>query len=253
MALEAARAAGELLLERFGGPVRGLDVKSSRTDMVSAADRDAEALIRELLVAARPEDGLVAEEGARETSESGRRWVVDPLDGTTNFLFGFPAWCVSVALEDASGGLLGVIHDPVRGETFAAERGRGATLDGRPIAVREPRSLATALVATGFGYEPDRREWQARALAQVLPAVRDIRRAGAAALDLAWVAAGRVDAFWERGLKHWDRAAGEVLVSEAGGAVEHLEPHRDVGGVAAAHPDLLPELVALVRSAETAT
>jgi len=249
--VRAARAAGELLLERFEGPVKSLDVKSSRTDMVSAADTDAETVIRELLASERPDDGLVAEEGSSAESASGRRWVVDPLDGTTNFLYGLHAWCVSIALEDADGGLVGVVHHAVRGETFAAERGQGATLNGEPIALREKTDLSTALVATGFGYDPARRAWQARVLTRVLPAVRDIRRAGAAALDLAWVAAGRLDGYWERGLHHWDWAAGELLVREAGGALQHLGG--EVGGLAAANPALLPRLVALVDSAEAAT
>ena len=255
--MRAAHAAGALLLERFGGPVRELDVKSSGTDMVSAADTDAEALIRELIVAERPDDGLLAEEGSRETSESGRRWVVDPLDGTTNFLYGFPAWCVSVALEDADGGLVGVVHDAVRGETFAAARGEGATLNGDPVRVRERDDLSRALVATGFGYDPGRRAWQARVLTEVLPSVRDVRRAGAAALDLAWVAAGRLDGYWERGLNPWDWAAGSLLVLEAGGAVHHLEPRSAgagaAGGLAAAGPRLLPALLELVERAEAAT
>ena len=253
LAVRAARAAGELLLERFDGPVRGLDVKSSRTDMVSAADHDAEALIRDLLTGERPDDGLIAEEGSRADSGNGRLWVVDPLDGTTNFLYGLQSWCVSIALEDEDGGLVGVVHQPLRDDTFAAERGAGATVNGEPLAVRRPPSLATALVATGFGYDPERRAWQARTLTRMLPWIRDIRRAGAAALDLAWVAAGRLDAYWERGLNHWDWAAGELLVSEAGGAALHLPRVNGASGMVAAHPDLLPELVALVESAEAAT
>ena len=253
LAVRAAQAAGELLLERFEEPVRGLGVKSSRTDMVSDADHDAEALIQELLASERPDDGLIAEEGSRADSGNGRLWVVDPLDGTTNFLYGLQSWCVSIALEDDGGGLLGVVHQPLRGDTFVAERGAGASVNGEPLAVRRPPALATALLATGFGYDPERRAWQARTLTRLLPHIRDIRRAGAAALDLAWVAAGRLDAYWERGLNHWDWAAGELLVTEAGGAVAHLPRTRGAGGLAAASPELLPELVALVESAEAAT
>jgi myo-inositol-1(or 4)-monophosphatase len=243
-----AREAGALLLERFGGPARGLDVKSSATDMVSAADRDAEDLIHSLLRSERPDDGLLAEEGARAEAASGRRWVVDPLDGTTNYLYGFPAWAVSIALEDAEGGLLGIVLDPVRDELFAAERGAGATLNGEAIAVRESPALARSLVATGFGYDAERRALQAAVLERVLPRVRDIRRAGAAALDLSWLAAGRLDAYYERGLHPWDWAAARVIVAEAGGAVMDLdgEPH----GVAAANEELLPALVELLAAAE---
>jgi myo-inositol-1(or 4)-monophosphatase len=162
-------------------------------------------------------------------------WVIDPLDGTTNYLYGYPAWAVSVALEDADGRLAGVVFDPVADELFAAARGRGATLNDEPIRVREiAPTLERALVATGFGYDPDRRAMQADVLLRVLPKVRDIRRGGAAAIDLAWVAAGRVDAYYERGPQRWDWAAGRLHVEEAGGTVLDLpgEPH---GVLAASH------------------
>jgi myo-inositol-1(or 4)-monophosphatase len=232
-------------MERFGGPAQGVEVKSSSTDMVSDADREAETAIVELLRSERPDDGLLGEEGTDEEAASGRRWVIDPLDGTTNFLYGYPAWAVSVALEDADGALVGVVFDPARGELFAAERGAGAVMNGRPLHVREGAPLERALIATGFGYEADRRARQAEVLRQVLPAVRDIRRAGAAAIDLAWVAAGRIDGYWERGLKRWDWAAGRLLVEEAGGEVRELvgEPH----GLVAASAGLIAQLEALVE------
>ena len=231
-------------MKRFGGPARGLDVKSSSTDMVSDADREAEQAIVDLLQEERPDDGVLGEEGADEEAASGRRWVIDPLDGTTNFLYGYPAWAVSVALEDAEGGLVGIVFDAARGELFAAERGGGATMNGDPIGVREGASLERALIATGFGYDADRRARQAEVLRQVLPAVRDVRRAGAAAIDLAWVAAGRLDGYWERGLHRWDWAAGRLLVTEAGGEVRDLpgDPH----GLVAADPALVGALEELV-------
>jgi fructose-1,6-bisphosphatase/inositol monophosphatase family enzyme len=200
--------------------------------------------VRELLAAARPEDGLLAEEGSRAEAASGRRWIVDPLDGTVNYLYGFPAWAVSVALEDAEGTAVGVVYDPLRRETFRAERGRGCELNGEPMRVRGGAELARALVATGFSYERERRAAQAEVVRRVLPSVRDIRRAGAAALDMAWLAAGRIDGYWERGLKPWDWAAGRLLVQEAGGAVAELpgEPR----GLVAANPALLPALAELV-------
>jgi myo-inositol-1(or 4)-monophosphatase len=233
-----------VLLERFGAPAEGVDSKTSETDLVSDADREAEGTIQELLAAERPDDGLVAEEGARARSDSGRRWVVDPLDGTINFLYGFPAWCVSVALEDHDRALVGVVHDPLRQETFAAVRGEGCRLNGEPAGVRPCERLETALVATGFSYEPARRAEQAALVAHVLPRVRDIRRPGAAALDLAWVAAGRLDGYYERGLKPWDWAAGRLLVEEAGGEVAEM-PGEPLGLVAAS-PLLLPALADLV-------
>ena len=227
-------------MERFGAPAEGVEVKSTSTDMVSDADREAEEAIVGLLRAERPDDGLLGEEGAEEQAVSGRRWVIDPLDGTTNFLYGYPAWAVSVALEDADGGLVGIVFDAPRGELFAAERGGGATLNGRALRVRQGAPLERALIATGFGYDAERRARQAEVLRQVLPAVRDVRRAGAAAIDLAWVAAGRIDGYWERGLHRWDWAAGRLLVTEAGGVVRDLEdgPH----GLVAAAPGLIDDL-----------
>ncbi|MFL5867749.1 MAG: inositol monophosphatase family protein, partial [Thermoleophilaceae bacterium] len=185
-----------------------------------------------------------AEEGSRAEAASGRRWVVDPLDGTVNYLYGIPSWCVSVALQDAEGSAVGVVHDPLRGETFRAARGAGCTLNGSAVRVREQADLSRALVATGFSYDPDRRAIQAEVVGRVLPRVRDIRRAGAAALDLSWLAAGRLDGYWERGLSAWDWAAGRLLVEEAGGEVAELpgEPH----GLVAANPGLLPALLELV-------
>ena len=212
--------------------------------MVSDADRDAEAAIEEILLGEHPDDGLLAEEGAASAGGSGRRWVVDPLDGTTNFLYGIPAWAVSVALEDEEGAAAGVVHDAVRDELFAAARGLGATLNGERIEVRKAERLESALVATGFGYDPGWRHEQAERLVHVLPRVRDIRRAGAAALDLAWLAAGRLDGYYERGLKPWDWAAGRMLVAEAGGALRELED--EPTGLVAASPPLLDELYSLV-------
>jgi myo-inositol-1(or 4)-monophosphatase len=245
LAERAARAAGEVLMSYYGRAPEGLASKTSATDPVSDADREAERVIRELLEAERPDDALVGEEGSHSSGDSGRRWVVDPLDGTVNFLYGLRAWGVSIALEDEDGLAVGVVFNPVSSECFAAERGKGATLDGRPIHVTDCRSLDSAMVATGFSYESKRRAEQAQVLVQLLPRIRDLRRAGAAALDLAYVAAGRIDAFYERGLKPWDEGAGRLLVHEAGGLTADLEgePH---GVVAAGTPELLDELQPLV-------
>jgi myo-inositol-1(or 4)-monophosphatase len=244
LAERAARAGGEVLMSFYGRAPEGLGWKSSDTDLVSDADREAERVIRELLARERPRDGLVAEEGSRAEAESGRRWIVDPLDGTVNFLYELPAWAVSVALEDADGLAAGVVHSPVLGETFCAARGAGAWVaeSGRRLRVRDCRVLAQAMVATGFSYEPARRAQQAEVVRRLLPLARDIRRAGAAALDLAWVAAGRLDGFYERGLNQWDWAAGHLLVAEAGGAIGWLDGE-PLGLVAAATPELLDELL----------
>ena len=212
--------------------------------MVSDADRDAEELVRTMLARERPEDGLLAEEGSESAADSGRRWVVDPLDGTTNYLYGIPVWAVSIALEDAEGGLVGVVRDPVRDETFTAIRGQGARLNGAELRIGEAGRLDTALIATGFSYDSDQRADQARLLTQVLPRVRDIRRAGAAALDLCGLAAGRVDGYYERGLEAWDWAAAGLIVREAGGEVRRLDG--EPAGLLAAAPGIADGLYALV-------
>jgi myo-inositol-1(or 4)-monophosphatase len=247
LALGAARDAGELLLERFGGPASGVESKSSTTDMVSDADRAAERLLLDRITSARPDDGVLGEEGANVEGTSGLMWVVDPLDGTTNYLFGYPVWSVSVACEDADGGVIAVVHDPTREETFAAARGAGTTLNGRPVRARAPRGLDRALIGTGFAYDPDDRGLQARVLTHLLPRVRDVRRGGSAALDLAWVACGRLDGFYEWGIKHWDRAAGMLLVTEAGGRASVFDPGGGlepcVVAAAAGQQELLCELV----------
>ncbi|MGI9657445.1 MAG: inositol monophosphatase family protein [Gaiellaceae bacterium] len=222
-----AREAGELLL-RYE-PERGAletHAKSTPTDLVSAADRASEALIRERIELEYPADAILGEEGADRDGSSGRTWVVDPLDGTTNFLFGVPSWAVSIACEDADGPLVGCIVDPKRNECFTAERGGGAQLNGVPMAVSPRADVSRALVATGFNYDAKLRRTQAEQLARLIGSVRDVRRFGAASLDLAWVACGRFDGFYEAGLGRWDWAAGALLVREAGGAVAHVpSPH----------------------------
>jgi myo-inositol-1(or 4)-monophosphatase len=172
--------------------------------------------------------------------------VIDPLDGTVNFLYGIPQWCVSVALEDSRGALLGVVFDPLHGELFSAVRGGGAVVNGGQVRVSARDELARALIATGFSYEAEHRDEQAAVVARLLPRVRDIRRAGSAALDLCSVACGRVDGFYERGVKPWDWAAGRLLVEEAGGVVREL--HGEPFGLVGASPALIGPLSALVDS-----
>jgi myo-inositol-1(or 4)-monophosphatase len=241
LAEQAARAAGEVLLSYYGREPEGLGSKTSVTDPVSDADREAERVIRELLTRERPDDGLVGEEGSRSPSANDRTWIVDPLDGTVNFLYGLRTWGVSIALQDQDGLALGVVHNPVDDECFTAQRGEGAAMNGTAIHVTECAQLGQAMVGTGFSYEASRRAEQAQLLVKLLPRVRDIRRPGAAALDLAYVAAGRLDAFYERGLKRWDEAAGMLLVREAGGVVAEL-PGEPPVRLAAATPELLEEL-----------
>ena len=246
VALDAARAGGAELVRRFGRRQQQVRSKSSPTDLVSEADVSAETAIRAVLGSRRPQDAILGEEGGA-TGNGALRWVIDPLDGTTNFLFGVPQWAVSVACEDEHGSLVGVVLDPNHDECFAATRHGAATLNGTPIEAAEPDGLATALVATGFAYDSDVRARQAQVLIRVLPRVRDIRRAGAAAIDLAWVACGRLDLYWERGVKPWDIAAGSLLAERAGMTVEHLEESEDgPAGILVGPERLLGELRALV-------
>ncbi|HET7408365.1 MAG TPA: inositol monophosphatase family protein [Mycobacteriales bacterium] len=231
LALDLARRAGDLLLTQRPANLE-VDTKSSPTDVVTDMDTAAERLIVGGLRAARPGDGVLAEEGASAESSTGVRWVVDPLDGTVNYLYGIPDWAVSIAAEVDGETAVGVVNDPSKKRVYAAVRGRGATCNDRPLRCSARTDLAQALVGTGFGYAADRRAAQARVLDGVLPKVRDIRRIGAAALDLCSVAAGRLDAFYERGLNPWDLAAGGLIAREAGAVVGGLR-----GGPAG--PDLV--------------
>ncbi len=247
VAHDASRAAGRLLLDYWHKPARSVTSKSTPTDLVSEADRAAEREIVELLATRRPDDGIVGEEGGAAASKTALNWVIDPLDGTINFLYGIPHWSVSVAVEDDDGGVAGVVHDPVRGETFSALRGRGAHFGGKRLRVSDETDLSLALIGTGFSYDAQARSVQAGRLVRMLPRVRDIRRAGSAALDLCYVAAGRLDGYFEAPMEHWDRAAGELIVTEAGGTTSELEAPRGLSpGLVAAGPCLHEPLRALV-------
>ncbi len=247
VAVAAARVAGSLLRERFlDGTAGRISSKTSPTDLVSEADLASERAIGEVLARERPDDGLLAEEGGELTGSSGLRWVVDPLDGTVNFLFGLPHWCVSVAVEDSTGTVAGVIFDPNRDELFTARRDGPALLNGLPLSIRRGEDLSQALVATGLAYEAHVRAAQAQVLARLIPRVRDIRRFGSAALDLAWTAAGLYDAYFERSVKRWDVAAGVLICGCAGLRVLELPIHEDLPwGVLVAPPALAEELLGL--------
>jgi myo-inositol-1(or 4)-monophosphatase len=239
----AAATAAAAVIRSGAGQAHEVETKSSATDLVSEVDHGAERAVVDVIAACRPDDAVVAEEGSDQAGTTGVRWVIDPLDGTTNFLFGIPAYAVSVAAEIDGRSVVGVVLDPSRDELWRAVRGRGASLNGRPLRLAPvPPSLATALVATGFSYLPQRREAQARVVSHVLPRVRDIRRFGAAALDLCWVAAGRVSAFYELGLQPWDLAAGVLIATEAGAETANLAD----GTTLVATPGLLEPLRALL-------
>ena len=246
VALEAARRAAAILLSGARRPAREVTTKVSDTDMVTDTDRASEEEVSRVIREQRPEDGVLAEEGTAWTGSSGVRWVVDPLDGTTNFLFGVPQFSVSIAAEIEGEGVVGIVIDPLRDETWAAVKGRGARLNGEPCSGAPGRStLDTALVATGFGYRAEERRRQASVASHVIPAVRDIRRFGSAALDLCWTAGGRFDAYYEWGLSPWDLTAGRLIVGESGLRVDVL-----AGGlVVAAASGLYEELIELITSA----
>jgi myo-inositol-1(or 4)-monophosphatase len=229
----------------------GADYKGE-VDPVTAADREAEAAIAALITEHRPDDGLLAEEGSASPSASGRRWVIDPLDGTVNFLHGVPQVAVSIALEDGDGVVLGVVRDVFRSEEFVAVRGEGASRDGTPIAVSKCVDLRRALVSTGFPYDRHNRAAEyTRPVTAVLKVAQGIRRNGAAALDLAWVACGRFDGHWEFNLSPWDVAAGFLLVREAGGAVLGFDGPPDHRAFTAAAPGIASALHAVVAKART--
>jgi myo-inositol-1(or 4)-monophosphatase len=248
LATRLAREAGALLLARLHDLRTGVTSKSSPTDVASDADRAAEALIVGTLRRERPGDAILAEEGGGATGTSGLRWVVDPLDGTVNYLYRGVAFAVSIAVEDAAGPLAGAVYDPQRDELFAASRGEGSTVNGVALRANAVTNLAQALVATGFSYVAAERAQQAAVLTHVLPRVRDIRRLGSAALDLCAVAAGRVDAYYEYGCAPWDVAAGSLVAAEAGAVVQTLRLH-DRDYTVAAAPGIANALNALLRSA----
>ena len=250
LATDAAREAGALLLELRHLPATGVRSKSSATDLVSEADERAERAIIARIQRRRPDDALIAEEGSESPGSSGISWYIDPLDGTINYLYGIPHWSVAICCADPAGPLAGVVFDPMRVELFAATRGGGARLNDRSLTVTDKRELASALVATGFGYVAQQRETQGRILASVLGDIRDVRRFGSAALDLSWVAAGRYDGYFESVDKPWDWMAGALLVREAGGRVTQLTPSDPaLPRIIASGPGMHDDLVALLARA----
>jgi myo-inositol-1(or 4)-monophosphatase len=254
IARRVAVQAGELARQRR---VEGVEVaasKSSPVDIVTEADRETERLIRSLLADARPDDGFFGEESDASSSTSGLHWIVDPIDGTVNFLYGIPHYAVSIAVVEGEPdpltwrALAACVVNPASGEVFTAAQGGGAFLGSEQIRVAEPVSLAQALVATGFAYDAGMRGRQGAIVAQLLPEVRDIRRLGTASLDLCFVASGRFNAYFERTLSPWDHAAGALIAREAGARVSGLDgaaPSRDF--IIAAEPGLADRLEQRLR------
>jgi len=249
----AAASAGAEIVSSWANRLESAEFKGIGNP-VTEADRESERAIMSLIAEHRPDDGVVGEEGASKEGTSGRRWLIDPLDGTVNFLHGFPHVSVSVAVEDDLGGLAGVVRDVFRDEEFAASRGGGAELNGAPMHLAGRTDLANALIATGFSYDRQERGAEyGRVLGEMLGVVRGIRRGGSAALDLAWVACGRLDGYWEVRLGPWDVAAGFLLVDEAGGLVTAFDGgpashHECVAANPALHPALRRSVAAAAQN-----
>jgi myo-inositol-1(or 4)-monophosphatase len=222
LAVEVAEEAARLIVERRRGTITVADTKSTVTDVVTAVDRESEELIRARVLQARPGDSFLGEEGDDVVGTSGVRWVVDPIDGTVNYLYDLPTYAVSIAVEYDGETVAGVVVDAPKGEVFTATKGGGAFADGTPIQVSGCTELSRALVGTGFGYDPARRQVQAEVIQHVITKVRDIRRIGVGAIDLCYVACGRLDAVFERGLNPWDYGAGALIAAEAGATIGGL-------------------------------
>jgi len=247
-ALGAARATGEVLRDGFG--LRRQVRYKGEVDLVTEMDERAEGIIREALLGAYPSYGMLAEEGGALPGEEDARWIVDPLDGTTNYAHGLPVFAVSIALEKAGEVVLGVVHDPMREETFVAERGEGANLNGEPISVSETDELVRALVVTGFPYDRDEVPATVDLFGHFSMLVQGMRRLGSAALDLCYVASGRLDAYYERGGYAWDFAAGSLILEEAGGKLTDYKgrPFEIEGKEVVASNGLLhPKLIEFTR------
>lgn len=256
LAVEIATEAGEMLARGLDDTRTLVETKSTATDMVTEMDRASEVLIVERIQAVRPHDAIRGEEGtdhpgtdaAERDQPSSIRWVIDPLDGTTNYLYRLPGWSVSIGVELDGEPVAGAVVVPAMGDVFAATAGHGATHNGGTLAAAEPVPLASALVGTGFNYDPEVRATQGAHLTALLPKVRDIRRFGAAAADLCNLAAGRLDAYFEAGLEHWDRCAGTVIAREAGYRVETTDDHPLPGILTVAtHPESWDEFCRLLR------
>ena len=217
LAYGTAQKAGELL--RVRPEEFDLNQKSSARDFATHMDHASEELIVKAILAARPDDGIIGEEGAARVGSSGVTWIIDPIDGTVNYFYGLPGWNISIAAKDATGVMIGVVYAPTINSIWHAIRGGGAFLNGRPIHCAQPSRLIDALIATGFSYDLEQRKEQAGKIADLIPKVRDIRRMGAAAVDLCMVATGYVDGYFESGLNEWDFAAGGLIAREAGALV----------------------------------
>ena len=251
LAQELARRAGTHARNGRAGGMHIVGTKSTDTDMVTKYDRESESMIVAALRAARPNDSIIGEEGTGHRGSSGVEWHIDPIDGTTSFMYGLPTWCVSVGARDEEGGLVGAVYVPDLDEMFAARRGGGATLNDKAISCTSQSDVSKALVSTGFSYSPAQRTVQSSRVSEFIHRIRDVRRMGAAAVDICFVACGRLDAYFEENLHSWDVLAAELIAREAGAR------SGDFGGgplrpaeVLVAAPGVFDELSAMLVSAK---
>jgi myo-inositol-1(or 4)-monophosphatase len=245
-----ALKAGSLLVNR---PSKfDLDEKSGVFDFATQMDHESEKLIVSEILAARPDDGLIGEEGANRESKSGVTWVIDPIDGTVNYLYDIPGWCISIAAKDKDGGLAGVVYSPATQSLWKAHRGGGAFLNGNLIKCNDPVALNRALVGSGFAYDLEKRKIQAALIARLLPEIRDLRRLGACAVDICHVASGSLDAYFEAGVNEWDYAAAGLIATEAGAMISIDKGiwNGEKNMVIVAGPALHPALSAQIRAGQ---
>lgn len=250
LAESIALKAGSLLVNR---PSKfELDEKSGVFDFATQMDHESEKLIVSEILAARPDDGLIGEEGANRESKSGVTWVIDPIDGTVNYLYDIPGWCISIAAKDRDGGLAGVVYSPATQSLWKAHRGGGAFLNGNPIKCNDPVALNRALVGSGFAYDLEKRKIQAALIARLLPEIRDLRRLGACAVDMCHVASGSLDAYFEAGVNEWDYAAAGLIATEAGAMISIDKGiwNGEKNMVIVAGPALHPALSAQIRAGQ---
>ena len=250
LAESIALKAGSLLVNR---PSKfDLDEKSGVFDFATQMDHESEKLIVSEILAARPDDGLIGEEGANRESKSGVTWVIDPIDGTVNYLYDIPGWCISIAAKDSDGGLAGVVYSPATQSLWKAHRGGGAFLNGNPIKCNDPVALNRALVGSGFAYDLEKRKIQAALIARLLPEIRDLRRLGACAVDMCHVASGSLDAYFEAGVNEWDYAAAGLIATEAGAMISIDKGiwNGEKNMVIVAGPALHPALSAQIRAGQ---
>ncbi|TRZ86015.1 MAG: inositol monophosphatase [Streptomycetaceae bacterium] len=245
LALRVAREAGVLLMDRPA--TFDISSKSTAIDIATQMDHASEKLIVSALLAARPDDGIIGEEGASRPSRSGITWVIDPVDGTVNYLYGLPGWNISIGAKDEQGRLVGVVHAPTVNSTWTAMRGKGAWFNESPISCNDPISLDRALIGTGFAYDVRARVEQGRIAAALLPQIRDVRRMGSAAVDLCYVAMGAFDGYFEIGLKEWDSAAGALIAQEAGAIVSVTEGDLTICAGPTLHPQLAHAVAPMAR------